>query len=419
MKIRFSVIGLLLCCHVAWAGNLPRVTPESVGMSSERLKNADAAIEQAIKEGRTPGAVLAVVRHGKMAYLKAYGNRQVYPEKKPMTVQTVFDLASCSKPMSTATCAMILMERGQLRTLDAVNTIIPNFRSWSVESKDSATIRVVNLFTHTSGLPSYAPVAELKAKYGSPNPAATMDYIATCKRDFKPGTGSQYSCLNYITLQNIVEKLAGKSLRDFATEQIFKPLGMEHTDYLPCKQNKKGLWVNTDSPRWLKEGTKADGENYPIAPTERQDDGSVLLGQVHDPLARVMNGGVSGNAGLFSTADDIAVFCAMLQNGGEWNGQRVLSPLAVKAMRTIPHDLMKFGRTLGWVIYSPYASNAGDLLSQETYGHTGYSGTSILIDPVNDISIILLTNCVHPVDKSNVIRLRALVSNAVAGSVIK
>ena len=141
------------------------------------------------------------------------------------------------------------------------------------------------------------------------------------------------------------------------------------------------------------------------------------LGQVHDPLACTLNGGVSGNAGLFSSAEDVATLCAMLQNGGEWGGKRILSPLTVKAMRSIPQNFNSFGRSLGWDVSSAYASNQGDLLSDEAYGHTGYTGTSIVIDPVNDLSIILLCNSVHPVDTTNVIRLRAQVANAVAASI--
>ena len=139
-----------------------------------------------------------------------------------------------------------------------------------------------------------------------------------------------------------------------------------------------------------------------------------FIGQVHDPLARDMNLGISGNAGIFTTAEDLAILCAALQNGGELNGTRILSPLAVKAMRTVPRDEAPLGRALGWDVYSDYASNLGNMFSPETYGHTGYTGTSVLIDPVNDISVILLTNRAHPDDAGAVVRLRTLVANAVA-----
>ncbi len=264
-----------------------------------------------------------------------------------------------------------------------------------------------------------------------------MEYIATCKRDFKPQTDFQYSCLNFITLQHIIETISGQSLRDFARENLFDVLGMEHTDYLPCQRDKDGNWITTDNSQCTihnvqctKKGRTVQHDraaNCPlsivhctlkdIAPTEKQPNGQVLCGQVHDPLARVMNGGISGNAGVFSCADDIAILCAALQNGGEWNGRRILSPLGVKAMRTVPRATASLGRTLGWDNFTAYASNNGDLFGPNTYGHTGYTGTSIIIDPDNDTSVILLINAVHPEDGHSVVRLRSLVANAVAASI--
>lgn len=154
-----------------------------------------------------------------------------------------------------------------------------------------------------------------------------------------------------------------------------------------------------------------------VAPTEKQPDGSVLCGQVHDPLARVLNGGISGNAGVFSCAQDIALLCAALQNGGEWNGRRILSPLTVKTMRTVPRATATLGRTPGWDNFSAYASNNGDYFSPNTYGHTGYTGTSIIIDPDTDTSVILLINAVHPEDGHSVVRLRSLIANVAASSI--
>jgi CubicO group peptidase (beta-lactamase class C family) len=416
VHLRFILLSLLtVICVDAFPQSLQKVAPGEVGLDAKQLSYVDPVIEGAIKEGRAPGAVLAIVRHGKMAFLKAYGNRQVYPFRQPMTTNTVFDMASCSKSMSTAVCVMVLMERGLLRPSDPVNEYIPGFQSWS-NGKDSVTIRIVDLLTHTSGLPPYAPVQELKEKYGSPNPEKLMEYISTCKRDYCPETHFQYSCLNYITLQHVIENISHQSLRDFAAQNIFIPLGMNHTDYLPCKQDRRGRWVNTDRPRWIKNG-EAEGVT-PIAPTEKQPDGSVLLGQVHDPLARVMNGGISGNAGVFTSADDVAILCAALLNGGSWNEHRILHPLTVKMMTTVPKGLEAFGRTMGWDNSSPYCSPKGDMLSKDTYCHSGYTGTSIVVDPDNDLAIILLANGVHPVDKSNVIRLRAMVANVVAGSII-
>jgi len=280
---------------------------------------------------------------------------------------------------------MILVERGQLRFLDRVDRYIPGFQG---------NIRVRDLMTHSSGLPSYANVDSLQKWYGPPNPDNLIDYISTCRRDFEPGANFRYSCLNFITLQRIIETVSGKNLRDFAKENIFDVLGMTHTDYQPTGETLKR-----------------------VAPTEKQKDGSVLRGVVHDPLARIMNDGISGNAGVFSDANDLAILSAALLNNGEYKGQRILSPQGVKTMRTVPERLRSIGRTPGWDSASDYSSNHGDLLSPNTYGHTGYTGTSLVIDPDNDLAIILLTNRAHPEDKGEVVRLRSVVANAVAASI--
>ena len=394
VRFLLTTFSILLCSLQAVAQSLPRVAPEQVGMDSHRLLHADEAIHRAIDHKEIPGAVLAVIRHGKMAYLKAYGNKRIYPNVEPMEINTVFDMASCSKSMSTAVSVMILVERGQLRLLDRVSFYLPDFQEWRGENGEKKDIRIIDLMTHTSGLPPYAPVSELQEKYGSPNPKGLMEYISTCKREFKPQTKFQYSCLNYITLQHIIETISGQSLRNFAKANIFDPLGMSHTDYCPTGEILEHC-----------------------APTEKQKDGSVLKGVVHDPLARIMNGGISGNAGVFSDANDLAILSAMLLNDGEYNGHRILSPLGVKAMRSIPRQVSALGRSLGWDIFSPYASNHGDLFGPNTYGHTGYTGTSIILDPDSDTSVILLTNSVHPDDKGKAIRLRSLVANAVAASI--
>ena len=407
VRFLLTTFSILLCSLQAVAQSLPRVAPEQVGMDSHRLLHADEAIHRAIDHKEIPGAVLAVIRHGKMAYLKAYGNKRIYPNVEPMEINTVFDMASCSKSMSTAVSVMILVERGQLRLLDRVSFYLPDFQEWRGENGEKKDIRIIDLMTHTSGLPPYAPVSELQEKYGSPNPKGLMAYISTCKREFKPQTKFQYSCLNYITLQHIIETITGQSLRDFAKENIFDILGMQYTDYLPTIQQQDGKWINTVACPWMDW----------IAPTEKQKDGSVLCGQVHDPLARILNGGISGNAGIFSNANDIGILAAALLNGGEYNGRRILSPLGVKTMCTVPRELTAFGRTPGWDIFSPYASNKGDLFSPNTFGHTGYTGTSIIIDPDNDTAVILLVNAVHPEDRHSIVRLRSLVANAVAASI--
>lgn len=393
-SIILLITSLLLSVQIN-AQHLPKVTPEEVGMDAKRLQQADLIINKAIADKEIPGAVLAVVRNGKMAYLKAYGNKEVYPSTVAMDVNTVFDLASLTKPMSTAISAMILVERGQLRLIDKVNLFIPEFKAWQ-EGKETKDIRVIDLMTHTSGLPSYAPISKIEKAKGNNNPDKMINYIATVEREFEPQTNFQYSCLNYIALQRIIETISKQDLRTFAKQNIYDVLGMIHTDYVPV------------------------GETLArAAPTGKLKGGKVLKGIVHDPLAREMNLGISGNAGLFSDANDLAILVAALQNNGVYNGKRILSPMGVKVMRTVPRNTQNIGRTPGWDIFTPYSSNNGDLFGANTYGHTGFTGTSITIDPDANTAVILLTNKTHQNNGGDIIRLRSFVSNIVAASIIE
>ncbi len=363
---------------------LEYASPETLQMNTDQFRYADEAIRQAIENGDIPGAVLTVVYQNKIVYNKAFGNKQIYPTKVAMEVNSVFDLASLTKPISTATSIFILIERGKICLTDKVSRHIPDF---------SDDIRIIDLLTHTSGLPAYPPVDSLQKELDE-NPRILIDYLANCKRKFKPKTGFQYSCLNYVVLQKIIESVSGQNLRDFAKENIFDILGMENTDYCPSGELLKKT-----------------------APTERQADKSILCAIVHDPLARILANGISGNAGLFSNTEDLAVFSTALLNGGIYDGKRILSSQSVKIMTSVPYDIFSYGRTPGWDSHSVYASNQGDLLSPQTYGHTGYTGTSLVIDPDNKLAIILLTNRVHPEDKTSVTRLRSVIANIVAASI--
>lgn len=394
MKNVILLFLLIMGCGITQA-QLPNINPKKVGLDKNKLASVDNVILESIQKGEIPGAVLAVVRHKKIAYLKAYGNKQVYPDTIVMTTNTVFDLASLSKSVSTAISTMILLERGQIRLRDNVSIYIPDFQPWTdPESGKKKNIRIIDLLTHTSGLPSYASVEVLEKEYTMPNPNGLIAYISKVKRNNEPSTVFDYSCLNFITLQRIIETVSGMSLQNFAKQNIFNPLAMFHTDYNPTGETLS--WV---------------------APTQKQADGSVLKGKVHDPLAGIVNGGVSGNAGVFSNAQDLSTLSAMLLNNGEIKGVRILSPLTVKAMRSVPRGFEKFGRALGWDVYSGYASD-GDIFDVSAYGHTGYTGTSITLDPGSDTAVILLTNRVHPEDKGAVSRLREVVANVVAASII-
>lgn len=393
-SIILAVASLFIVLQIN-AQYLPKVAPEEVGFDSHKLKQADLIINQAIADKEIPGAVLAVVKNGKMVYLKAYGNKEVYPSRVAMDVNTVFDLASLTKPLATAISAMILVERGQLRLIDKVNLYISDFKPWS-EGKETKDIRVIDLMTHTSGLPSYAPTIKIEKAKGNNNPNKMINYIAAVEREFEPETDFQYSCLNYIALQRVIETITKQDLRTFAKQNIYDVLGMAHTDYIPTGETL----------------TRA-------APTVKLKSGIVLKGVVQDPLARELNLGISGNAGLFSDANDLAIIVAALQSNGVYNGKRILSSMAVRTMRTVPRNTQNIGRTPGWDIFTPYASSNGDLFGPNTYGHTGYTGTSITIDPDTNTAVILLTNRVHPSNGGDIIRLRSLVANIVAAAVLE
>ncbi len=382
------------------AEGIERVTPAQAGMDEARLVKVDDIINASIEKKEIPGAVLAVVRDGKLAYMKAYGNKSVYPNFEPMTENTVFDLASCSKVVGTAMSMAHLLENGGFRLTDRVDMYIPGFQPYvDPKTGEKVNIRIVDLLTHSSGLPSYvSPDVVIKAK-GAADPDSLMSYICTMKRIYRPTTQFEYSCLNFITLQNVLQNITGKKLADYAQENIFDVLGMKHTTYMASKKP----------------------EILPlVAPTEKQPDGNCLIGDVHDPLARVMNHGNSGNAGVFSNAEDLAILAAALMNDGNFNGKQVLGKLTVETMTRVPEETKELGRSLGWDNYSPYASNNGNLFHPtRTFGHTGYTGTSIIIDPVSKTAVILLAHRVHPEDKGGVVRLRALVANTVAGSIVK
>ncbi|MGM0507360.1 MAG: serine hydrolase domain-containing protein, partial [Bacteroidota bacterium] len=372
--------------------------PEAAGMDSGHLSQVDQAIQEAIDEEQTPGAVLLILRDGAIVYRKAYGLRQIVDGEEPATEETIYDLASLTKPVATATAVMQLLEQGKLRLMDPVSKYLPEFESWhDQEQGQVSTIRIRHLMTHTSGLPSYPPVNDLlELSNGESTRDTVFDWLDHVERDFAPGEDFQYSCPNFVTLQRIVESITGMSLDEYTREHIFGPLKMEKTGYNPPDE-------------WIPQ----------TAPTGILDTGIQQVCTVHDPFARDLMEGVSGNAGLFSTADDLARFSAMLLNEGELDGIRILSPASIRALRTVPRGLETFGRGLGWDLYSPYSSNQGDLMGDQTFGHTGFTGTSLTIDPESRTAIIFLSNRVYPVEgQGSVVRLRSIIANIVASSIL-
>ncbi len=373
---------------------LPQAKPEDVGMSTKHLAYLDEIVGDAVVRKDFPGAVLLVTRKGKVVYKKAFGVSQLVPESRPLTTDMIFDLASVTKPVATATAVMVLVERGRIRLWDRVKEYVPEFSTWYGEKGVAGEeARLWHLLTHTSGLPPYTDAKEAAKRLGDPCSTADLaTLIAEIPKESPAGTKFVYSCLNYITLAHIVHKVTGKTIAEFAEETIFRPLGMKRTFYRP----PEAFWSL-------------------CVPTEVVE-GSPLRGIVHDPLAR-LQGGVSGNAGLFSTVDDLAVFAQMLLDGGQRGGVRVLSPLSVERMTEIYPKVGKSGRGLGWDLDSDYATVQGDLFGPASYGHSGYTGTSIWIDPETRTAVVFLTNRVHPDDKGDIIALRSKVSNVVAAAI--
>lgn len=410
-------VAAALAVPVFAQGAFKQDSPERHGMNPEKLAQVDRVINEAITAKEIPGAVLSVVRGNDIVYLKAYGNKSVVPTVEPMTTETLFDLASVSKCVGTTLAFMQLIENGYVRLTDNVDRYIPNFKPWKdPESGETVDITIRDLLSHSSGLTPYINADTFVKEYGGNDPEKMEQYIATeIKRNFRPGTDFMYSCLNFVTLQRILERVTGEKLYEYAQKHVFDVLGLTHTCYFPL--------IYTPA---VSNSAELAGL---CAPTEVQADGKPLVAQVHDPMARRIMGGNSGNAGVFSNAEDLSVICSAIMNGGvlvDKKGRilestRILSPLTVRLMATIPpQNDPSVGRALGWDKKSSHSGLRGDLFNPETtIMHTGYTGTSIVIDMESKTAVILLTHRVHPQDKGGVGRLRALVANIVAGSIIQ
>ncbi|OGD20469.1 MAG: hypothetical protein A2W03_02035 [Candidatus Aminicenantes bacterium RBG_16_63_16] len=384
---------------VSWPSCRPAagvvVNPGDAGMSPVRLGRLDTIVREALSRKEFPGAVLLVGRNGKTVYRKAFGESQWVPDHLKIHPGMIFDLASLTKPVATATSIMLLVEQGKLSLDEKVKVYVPEFSTFAdAEGKPGDEARLWHLLTHTSGLPPYADAAEVEKFFGGPcTTEQLVNYISGLKKTDPPGQAFHYSCLGYITLAHILHKITGQTIAKFSRENIFKPLRMDHTFYTP-------------EERYLDQ----------CVPTQVIN-GRPLRGVAHDPLAR-LQGGISGNAGLFSTADDLAVFAQMMLAGGKYRGVRILGPLAAARMTSVWPKAAFAGRGLGWDIMSAYSSNRGDLFGPGSYGHSGYTGTSIWIDPETRTYIIFLTNSVHPDDKGSVLAMRSRVANVVAASIL-
>ena len=344
----------------------------------------DDAVSLAIREHRIPGAVLIVGHNGHIVHRKAYGNRAEVPSVEPMTLDTIFDCASLTKVVATTSCLMKLFELGRYRLNDKVTDYIPEFQ----HGKSEITLR--NLMTHFSGLAPDVPLTPDWSGYDT-----GIHLACTDPPQGAPGVQHIYSDINFELLGELIHRSTGQTLADYARNEIFLPLGMKDSMYNPPASLR---------PR--------------IAPTEKwEKTGEILRGIVHDPTARNM-GGIAGHAGLFSTGDDLARFAQMMLNMGKLDGKQFFSPLTIEKFTEpqTPADQPVL-RGLGWDIDSPYSGNRGDLFPIGSYGHTGFTGTSLWIDPTSQTFVILLTNAVHNGPRPSMLSLRSKVATITAAAV--
>ncbi len=337
----------------------------------------DSIVNEAIRQGQIPGAVVVVGHDGHVVHRKAYGNRALEPRREVMTLNTVFDCASLTKVVATTTALMQLWEQGKFRMGDPVAKYIPEFAE---NGKQDITIR--QLLVHYSGL---APDLDLTKPFSGKEEAYRMAFEETPER--APGSRFVYSDINFVVLGALVERLSGESLDVYTQKHVFAPLGMKDTRFVP-------------PPSWASR----------TAPTEEDENHRMLRGVVHDPTARRM-GGVAGHAGMFSTASDLAKFAQALLDGGHG----VLTPATIAKMSAPQQPATGTAvRGFGWDIDSPFSTSRGELLPVVSFGHTGFTGVSLWIDPATRTYIVLLTNAVHLGEKGTAVSLRTKIATAVA-----
>ena len=422
-----------LCSGLIGQG-LPIAAPRSVGMSAEKLARIDALVNADIADKKLPGAVVIVGRKGKIVYRKAFGNRSLVPTVEKMTVDTIFDVASLTKPVATATSIMILVEQGKLRLNDTVGKFIPD-----IDDADAKRVTILQLLTHTSG---YRPDFDLGEKW-----TGREGMLAALKKEKlrnPPGTRFVYSDIGFIVLGEIVLRKSGDGLDSFFATKITERTEMRNSRFFCLGHSCSRIF---------------DGEDL-VAPTENikgqnsylgsQFEGDtdvgdrILRGVVHDPTANRMDG-IAGHAGLFSTADDLARYCQMLLNGGiarvgtrsgsdgspvsrgskrpvatasGSDKRRILSAQTIARM-TQPYVVAEDGSTrgLGWDMNTSFSSNRGELFPLGSFGHTGFTGTSIWIDPTSETFVVFMSNRVHPDGKGDVTPLRARVATIAASAI--
>ncbi len=339
-------------------GGLPVAAPATVGMSAKRLETIDRVITRGIKAGGFPGAAVVVGRKGSAVWEKGFGHIDWATSSSHVSAtETIYDLASLTKVIGTTTAVMILYDEGRIQLDAPVVTYLPEFTGGY---KDSVTVR--QLLEHRSGLPADRDLWRI-----AHSPSEARQVVLEAPLECKPGQCYIYSDLGAITLGMMVERVTGQGLDVFLHERVFAPLGMANTFFKP-----------------------ADSLRSRVAPTEVSPPrGYPLQGEVHDENAYAL-GGVAGHAGLFSTASDLSIFAQMILEGGEYKGVRIVSDSAVKLFTTRAAG----SRALGWAM-ADGQWGSGRFMSEGSFGHVGYTGTSLWIDPDREMFVVLLTNRVH------------------------
>lgn len=330
---------------------------ERIEAAKERIR---ASVRAGIEAGKFPGCVVAFGTHDGVLYKEAFGDRALEPAHVAMTEDTVFDLASLTKPLATATSVMALVERGKVDLDAPVARYVPSFARFS-----DGKVTVRELLLHTSGLP-----AETRRSDYRHSKEYAVRHIALSRPRAHPGELFRYSDAGFIILESLVARASQKNLSAFATDAVFGPAGMHETTFLP-----------------------GEALRARAAPTEKRDD-AWIVGEVHDPRAHWL-GGYSGHAGLFSTIDDVARYARMILGRGTIDGRRVFAPETIDAMLA-PHSIPEGVRALGWDVRTAYTLHRGSGWSPRAIGHGGYTGTVLWIDPDRDFFYVLLSNRVHP-----------------------
>jgi CubicO group peptidase (beta-lactamase class C family) len=369
---------------------LQAASPESVGMSGPALSRIGTAIDQSIRAGDIPGAAVELIRRGKIVYRASFGARALYPKYQANGIDTVYDLASLTKPVGTATAVMKLVEEGKIRLWDRAGVYDPAFRRHG-----KSRVTVAELLEHSAGLPS-----ALNEQQSILPESQGERIIDDMPLHFAPGSRYEYCNTCFIELAKIVRIVAGNSIGDYSRRELFEPMGLGHALFF----------------------TPPREERSRLSPEAEVRPGHYLLGRFviagHGPIGAV------GHAGLFATVDGLSAYAQMLLNGGNYNGHRILAPQTVAQMiapRYLGRETQRIGnvRGLGWDEASTDSSNRGEIFGFGGFGHTGSTGCSLWIDPASQTAVVLLTNAAHIKHDNDdaVVRLYGRVSTLAAAAI--